>query len=31
MTGSTPSRRSLRDTVRENGLLMAWVGLFAVF
>jgi hypothetical protein len=28
---ATPTRRSLRDTVRENGLLLACLGLFAVF
>ena len=31
MTGSAPNRRSVHDIVRENGLLLACVGLFAVF
>jgi hypothetical protein len=31
MTGNGPTRRSVHDIVRENGLLLACVGLFAVF
>ena len=31
MARATPSRRSVHDIVRENGLLLACVGLFAVF
>lgn len=31
MARATPTRRSVRETIRENGLLLACVGLFAVF
>jgi hypothetical protein len=31
MTGNVPNRRSVHDIVRENGLLLACLGLFAVF
>jgi hypothetical protein len=31
MTSATPKRRSARDILHENGLLLACIGLFAVF
>ena len=31
MTRAAPKRRSAHDIVRDNGLLLACVGLFAVF
>jgi hypothetical protein len=31
MTGNAPNRRSVHDIVRENGLLLACLALFAVF